>query len=274
MHDLGADVVADVLLHGDIAIDARMLDASNVTLVGTASRDGVTVKCVYKPTSGERPLWDFPRGTLARREVATYEVSRVSGWEAIPVTVWREDGPVGAGMCQQWIENDPADAERLVDLFTPDDVPTGWYPVVSGSGHDGHPIVLAHADDARLANLAVLDAVVNNADRKGGHLLVDELDHLFGIDHGVCFNEEPKLRTVLWGWAGTPLTAGQVEVLARMKEELRDDKVDTGGLRDSLGLLLSVDEVVGTFERVSALLQSGCYPTPSDEWPALPWPVF
>jgi len=274
MDDLDDGVIADVLRNGDIEVDARMLDASNVTLVGTASRDGVTVSCVYKPTSGERPLWDFPRGTLARREVATYEVSHVSGWDAVPPTVWRDEGPVGAGMCQLWIENDPKDAESLVDLFAPEDVPVGWYPVVTGSGHDGRPIVLAHADDRRLANLAVLDAMVNNADRKGGHLLVDATDHVYAIDHGLCFHEDTKLRTVLWGWSGSAFSDDQLAVLHRMRDELVGGPAAVTGLRNSLESLLSESELNNTLERVETLVAGGHYPTPSDEWPALPWPVF
>ena len=273
MSEPDADVVTSVLRTGTLELDARMLDASNVTLVGKASLDGVTIPCVYKPSAGERPLWDFSTGTLSRREVATYEVSVASGWDLVPITVLRDDGPAGEGMCQQWIESDSTDVELLVDVFGPDEVPTDWHRVVSGSGSDGRPIVLAHSDDARLRNLAVLDAVVNNADRKGGHLLLDDTDHLYGIDHGVCFNEEAKLRTFLWGWAGTPLLDEQLAVLRALRAQLSDAD-DSSALRAKLVPLLTSGEIAQTLRRVDVLIAAGSYPAPSDEWPALPWPIF
>ena len=158
-------------------MEGRLVDASNATLYCTVKSHGTEATCVYKPVAGERPLWDFPDGTLAGREVAAYAVSRAAGWNFVPPTVLR-DGPYGPGMCQLWI-----DLDASADL-----------------------IALARRTDyPPLREMAVFDAVINNADRKIGHLLPDADGHLYGCDHGICFAEEYKLRTVLWQWRGKPL---------------------------------------------------------------------
>ena len=216
-----------------------MLDASNATLYCTTALDGVEAICVYKPIRGERPLWDFPDGTLAGREVATYLVSEATGWDLVPPTVLR-DGPFGTGMCQLWV-----DVDEEVDLQ-----------------------VLARSNHPDLRRLAVLDAVVNNADRKGGHLLPTREGRVFGIDHGVCFSSEDKLRTLLWQWRGYPLSDDAVEVLSRLRAELEGD------LAGRLLELLTRREVKRTVTRVDRLLETGVHPEPSEDWPAIPWPPF
>jgi hypothetical protein len=228
-----------LLREGELSVEGRLLDASNATLYCTITLDGLAATCVYKPVRGERPLWDFPDGTLAGRELATYLVSESTGWQIVPPTVLR-DGPFGHGMCQLWVDTD-----ETVDLQG-----------------------LARSDHPDLRRMAVLDAVVNNADRKGGHLLPTTEGRVHGVDHGVCFSSEDKLRTLLWQWRGEPLTDEAVEVLSRLRAEL------DGPLAASLLELLTRREVRRTVDRVDRLLTSGVHPHPSEDWPAIPWPPF
>ncbi|MEV0157155.1 SCO1664 family protein [Micromonospora sp. NPDC050686] len=253
------------LLHdGELDLEGRLVDASNTTLRGILTLDGVTARCVYKPVRGERPLWDFPDGTLAGREVAAYLVSRATGWDLVPPTVLR-DGPFGPGSCQLWID-EPDDGEPLVGFVPADAVPPRWFPIAAARDDDGAAYALAHADDPRLARLAVLDAVINNADRKGGHVLVGPDDRVYGVDHGVSFHVEEKLRTVLWGWAGRQLPPDVVAMLAALAGQVG------GALGDELAEHLTVSEVAGLAERIERLRAAGTFPQPSQEWPAIPWP--
>lgn len=274
---LSTDDLLAVLARGDLQLGGRLVDASNTTLVGEASLDGVAVTCVYKPTRGERPLWDFPQDTLGRREVATYVVDRALGWDLVPPTAWREDGPLGAGMAQAWVE--PGDGEAggpgagLVDVVDPHAVREGWKVILEARGHDGAPVLLVHADEPALARMSLLDAVTNNADRKGGHVLLgrtarDAQDRVYGVDHGVTFHDEPKLRTVLWGWAGDPLAPDDVDALVRL------DGAFGSGLAESLTDLLDPAEVRRTRHRLRSLLRGATYPQPGPGWPSLPWPAF
>jgi uncharacterized repeat protein (TIGR03843 family) len=229
-----------LLEHGELEVLGRMVDASNATMYCAVTLDGVTAACVHKPVAGERPLWDFPNGTLAAREVAAYRMSAVTGWDVVPPTVLRE-GPWGPGMCQLWV-----DVDAGCDL-----------------------VALLNSDDDRVRRMAVFDAVVNNADRKGGHLLPTGEGHVYGIDHGVCFAVPDKLRTLLWRWAGRPLPAQATDMLAGLLA-----RWDTAA-GPVLGGLLAPDEVTATRWRVAALLRSGVHPSPrEDGWPAVPWPPF
>lgn len=258
-------VAAELLAEGELTVRGRIRDASNAALYCTVTFEGREAACIYKPVAGERPLWDFPDGTLAQREVAAYEVSEATGWGLVPSTVLR-DGPYGEGMCQLWIEQTPgADLLALVDGEEPG---PGWKAVGFAEVGEGRTALLVHADDERLRRLAVLDAVINNADRKGGHLLPAAEDRLYGIDHGVTFNAENKLRTLLWGWAGEPLTGEAVDVLKGLKEALGA----SGALATTLARLITAVELDATRARVEALLVSGKHPEPSGEWPAIPWP--
>jgi uncharacterized repeat protein (TIGR03843 family) len=254
-----------LLAHGEITVEGRLVDASNTTLFCEIVHEGVEARCVYKPVAGERPLWDFPDGTLAGREVASYAVSAASGWDVVPPTLLRE-GPFGQGMVQLWMDTDPA--VELVDVVDPERVPPGWLRVLDALGSGGRPVVLAHADDPRLRRMAVLDTVLNNADRKGGHVLPLPDGSVHGVDHGVTFNVDPKLRTVLWGWAGEPLRPEEEHVLGRLRRRLDDDL----GLR--LRELLTRAEVTATRRRIDRLLAEGRLPFPSEGWPAIPWPPF
>ncbi len=194
------------------------MPASNATFFGTATLDGVSIQCVYKPVAGERPLWDFPDGTLAGREVAAYLVSEALGWDVVPPTVLRGDAPAGIGMVQAWREPDPG--QDPVDLVPEGTVPEGYLHVLDAYDGDDRPISLVHEDSDALRRMAVFDVVVNNADRKGGHVLAMTDGHRFGVDHGVAFNVDDKLRTVLWGWAHEPLEPEDVDGLRALHDRL------------------------------------------------------
>jgi uncharacterized repeat protein (TIGR03843 family) len=262
--DDGEQATLDLLVSGKLEIEGRLVDASNATLYCTISTNGRPlnapgpqknsrtgrgakaagaapgqVACVYKPVAGERPLWDFPMGTLAGREVAAYVVSRAAGWDVVPPTVMR-DGPFGPGMCQLWIDHDTD-----VDL-------------IALSRRTDHP---------GLRDMAVFDAVVNNADRKIGHLLPVSDGHLYGCDHGVCFAEDYKLRTVLWQWRGKTLPRRSLEALRRLQAQLNG-----GGLEAELSSLLAASEINATKTRVDTLLEHRVHPYPPADWPAVPWP--
>jgi uncharacterized repeat protein (TIGR03843 family) len=251
-----------VLTRGELEIEGRLVDASNTTVRCFASLDGVTVRCVYKPVAGERPLWDFPDGTLAGREVAAYLLSQAAGWDLVPPTVLR-DGPFGPGACQLWIDEGK---EALVDLVPEPELPPGWHPVLAAEDEAGTAYVLGHAEDPRLARLAVFDLVVNNADRKGGHVLVTPAGGVYGVDHGVCFHVEPKLRTVLWGWADQRLPAEAGPVLAELERALE------GPLGQALAAHLSRLEVSAVGARVARLRAAGRFPTPAGLSRPIPWP--
>ena len=236
---LELDEVLRLLRDGELSVEGRLVDASNATLYCTATLDEVTAAVVYKPIRGERPLWDFPDGTLAGREVSAYLVSQATGWDVVPPTVMRE-GPFGPGMCQLWVHVDES-----VDLAQ-----------------------LARSDHPDLRRMAVFDAVVNNADRKGGHLLPREDGRVQGVDHGICFSHEDKLRTLLWQWRGKRLNDEAIEVLSSVRAQLE------GSLGEALHELLTVREVRATVARVDRLLTSRRHPQPSEDWPAIPWPPF
>ncbi|GHH75334.1 phosphatidylinositol kinase [Streptomyces sulfonofaciens] len=260
--------VTDLLTQGELTVRGRIRDASNAVLFCTVEHDGERAECVYKPVAGERPLWDFPDGSLARREVAAYEVSEALGWGLVPPTVLR-DGPHGEGMCQLWIETLPPDAApELLALVDAEEPEPGWKAIGLAEVGEGRTALLVHADDPRLRRLAVLDAVINNADRKGGHLLPAAGERLYGIDHGVTFNAENKLRTLLWGWAGESLTEEALTALAALRGALAEG----GPLALRLAELITPQELDATRSRVAALLDSGRHPAPSGEWPAIPWP--
>ncbi|MBT2369563.1 SCO1664 family protein [Streptomyces sp. ISL-10] len=262
---VSAGDVLTLLTKGELTVRGQVREASNAVLFCSVAYEGDEVHCVYKPIAGERPLWDFPDGTLAQREVAAYELSEATGWGLVPPTVLR-DGPYGQGMVQLWIEADPEAA--LLALVEDEEPGEGWKAVGFADVGEGRTALLVHADDARLRRLAVLDAVINNGDRKGGHLLPTADGALYAIDHGVTFNAEDKLRTLLWGWAGEPLPEEATRALASVAAAL----VDGAALAARLAELLTPAEVAAVRDRVAALLSSGTHPLPSGEWPAIPWP--
>jgi uncharacterized repeat protein (TIGR03843 family) len=262
--------VPALLRHGRLDITGRIVDASNATLFGVVSADGVDVRCVYKPVRGERPLWDFPEGTLAGREVASYLVSEAAGWHVVPPTLLR-DGPFGPGMVQVWVDTD--DERELVDVCPPAAVPTGWLGVLRARDGRGDPAVLAHADVPELRAMAAFDVVANNADRKGGHVLAGVDGRIYGVDHGLCLHVENKLRTVLWGWVGQQMPPDILEPLRRLRAAL-DGRGTGGTLRDELGEHVTRREVRALRARVEALLDTPCFPQPAGYGPSIPWPAF
>ncbi|WP_072690031.1 SCO1664 family protein [Rhodococcus marinonascens] len=261
----------DPLLSGELTLVGRITDASNATLVCDAVWGESIVRCVYKPIRGERALWDFPDGTLAGREYASYLVSEQLGWSVIPHTVLRE-GPFGRGMVQRWVDTadrrgDGTVGPDLVDICAPDAVPEGWFEILQAIDMDGEPIVLIHADDPRLQRMAVLDILINNADRKGGHALEGLDGSVYGVDHGICLHTENKLRTVLWGWAGTEVPGVLIGDIAGLISSLEGD------FGAQLGEYITSDEVVALYERAVDLLDAPVMPRPNGRRP-IPWPAF
>lgn len=256
----------ELLAHGGLTVEGRLTDASNTTLRCEIAIEGEeALTCVYKPVAGERPLWDFPEWTLTRRELAAHALSEAAGWHLVPPTVWREDGPGGPGMCQLWIDEDARSAK--VAVVRTGRVRPGWLHVLDAEDGSGRPVSLVHADEPDLQRMALFDAIANNADRKGGHVLTDEMGRTWAIDHGVTFSVDEKLRTVLWGWAGEPLTDALREELAALDAVL-------GAGYDPVDRWLAEDERDGLRGRLGHLLSSGRFPLPPQRWPAIPWPVF
>ncbi len=239
-----------------LRIIERLPQASNGAFL--AELDGV--KVVFKPNHLEKELWDFPTGTLALRERATYVMDQLLGWDLVPTTDLVETEQ-GFASVQHWVEATPS----LVEIFASTDVPDGWLGVLDGQGPSGEPLTLAHQDLEVLMKIALLDAVVNNADRKGGHILTSDEGATYAIDHGVTFHDEPKLRTVLWGWAGQEIPAHLLADLARVAEKI---------LASELKDLLTEHELLATLERLNEITESGVFCVPNDEWPSLPWPLF
>jgi hypothetical protein len=228
-----------ILANGELKVTGRLVDASNATLYATASLNSQEVVCIYKPVAGERPLWDFSDGCLAHREYAAYLVSNTLGFDLVPLTVLR-DGPYGVGMVQQWIEID-----EEIDLAT-----------------------FFSSDHPKLRQMAIFDAIINNTDRKIGHLLPVDDETVFGCDHGVTFHTDNKLRTVLWQWADDPFTNAEIVLLRRAITAIEGD------LGQALEPLLTSEEIAATKARIESLLESKKFPLPNPNWPAVPWPAF
>lgn len=266
MHPSPSDPeTCEFLRHGEIDVQGRLVEASNATLFCVISGDGLQAECVYKPIKGERPLWDFPHGTLAGREVATYLIAEGAGLHVVPPTVLRP-GPFGPGMVQLWV--DTKEGEDLVDVLAPEEVPDGWRTVLRAHDRYGDPAALVHADHPDLRNMAALDVVVNNTDRKGGHVLHSDEGRVFGVDHGICLHSEYKLRTVLWGFLGERLSEETTGALRGLRGRL------DGQLGDELAEHLTRTELRAVVERTDLLLAEGVYPQPGSEWRAIPWPAF
>ncbi|HEV2011957.1 MAG TPA: SCO1664 family protein [Candidatus Limnocylindria bacterium] len=240
MTALDREAALRLLELGELTVQGRIVAASNATFLGTVRDGESTATCVYKPVRGERPLEDFPDGTLWKRERAAYLVSEASGWNIVPPTVMRDDGPFGEGMAQLWIDMDEnADVWRLVN--EPDD---------------------------RLRRIALFDAAVNNADRKGGHLVPAPGGHVYGVDHGISFAAEPKLRTILWDWRGEAIAPDELDVLRALRVRL------DGPLCQALQGLLAPAELRALNARVDRLIRTKIFPQPDPYRMAVPWPPF
>ena len=225
------------LISAPLSVTGRLIDASNATLYAEAKIGEVDVACIYKPVAGERPLWDFPDGTLANREYAAYLISEISGLHVVPLTVLR-DGPFGFGAVQQWINIDES-----IDLA-----------------------LFFREDNPALRKIALFDAIVNNTDRKIGHLLPLSNEVVLGCDHGVTFHSEDKLRTVLWQWSGDKFTGEEIALLDNLLAKI----VANAELKE----LITESEIAALEDRINSLISAGTFPTPSDEWPSIPWPPF
>ena len=233
----GRAEIDTLLRDGELDMEGRLLDASNVTLVGAIRTETLAATAVYKPVAGERPLWDFPDGTLAGREISAFLVSEATGWRVVPPTVLRE-GPFGPGMVQLWIDGDEA-----VDLAE-----------------------FVRRDDPALRRMAVFDAVVNNADRKGGHIIPMPDGHVYGVDHGICLHTDDKLRTILWGWAGKPLPQPVIDGIEQLRTEL------DGDLGDRLDELITTAEVAALRVRLAELSVAKVFPRAPGHRTPIPWP--
>jgi hypothetical protein len=229
----------DLLTSGEIEVEGRLVDASNATLFVSITKDEQSMKAIYKPIAGERPLWDFPDGNLAQRERAAYLISEAMAIHCVPRTILR-DGPFGMGMVQEWIEIDESiELERYFRL-----------------------------DDPQLRAVVLFDAVVNNTDRKIGHLIPTAAGHLYVCDHGVTFHEDDKLRTVLWQWAGQNLSNSELSTLQALLE-----KVDAPEYAELKELITEV-EFAALLGRINRLISSKKFPEPREDWPHIPWPPF
>jgi len=236
---LSIEAAIDLLARGDIDVQGLLPWSSNYTFLVVVKQDDLQAMAVYKPCRGERPLWDFPRGTLANREVAAYLVSQALGWLIVPPTVLR-DGPHGTGMLQLYIEADPNEHYFTFGALFPD----------------------------QFKKLALFDALVNNADRKAGHCLRDAGDHVWSIDHGICFHEEPKLRTVIWEFARQPIPPDLMNDLRDFRERLgsRSDAVTK-----ALNQLLAREEMAALRRRADQLIAQARFPNPGSDR-HIPWP--
>ena len=228
------NISSETLSIGDIKVIGRLIDASNATLMGEIVSPNSSIKVIYKPIAGEKPLWDFQDGNLAFREYCAFLVSDLAGFNIVPATILR-DGPFGLGMVQQWIEID-----KTVDV-----------------------VEFGQSEDSQLRKLALFDSIINNTDRKYGHLLIGSDEKLFGCDHGVSFHSQNKLRTVIWQFAGEKFTTEEMALLERTRE------VDFDGVFENY---LTDIEISAFSDRINTLIASGTFPLPSDEWPAIPWP--
>lgn len=228
-----------LLSQGELQVTGRLVDASNATLYATVKYGDDELTCIYKPIAGERPLWDFADGSLANREYAAYLISESLGFHLVPLTVLR-DGPYGFGMVQEWVTTD--ESIDLAKFFS--------------------------TDNPRLRAMALFDAIINNTDRKIGHLLPVSEQIVYGCDHGVTFHSQDKLRTVLWQWADKPFTSSELELLKKAKELLH------GEVGNALEVLLTPQEILATLTRIEQLLNSKHFPLPNPNWPAVPWPAF
>ncbi len=232
--------ILELLNQGEMEVEGLLPYSSNYTLLSIISHQGTSVLAVYKPCRGERPLWDFPRGTLYQREVAAYLISEALGFHFVPPTVARK-GPYGIGAVQLFIENDEED--HLLTMQR-----EGCY-------------------DEVLHRLAAFDCVINNADRKSGHCIKGSDGRLWSIDHGICFHEEDKLRTVLWDFVGQPFPSDVLNALKQLSRQLEQPDA----LTQRLDKLLNRAEMCALKQRLAHMLRTGAYPYPGTG-PHIPWP--
>jgi uncharacterized repeat protein (TIGR03843 family) len=241
--DTSIDII-QALTNGVLTVKGEFLWGSNYTFLAEIVYEDVKLNGVYKPNKGERPLWDFPTASLSRREVAAYLVSEWLGWRLVPPTIYRDKGPLGAGSLQLYIEHEP----------------------------EYHYFNFSEDDRQRLRPVVVFDLLINNADRKGSHILKDENGYLWCIDHGVCFHVEDKLRTVIWDFVGEDLPDSLCADLERLAQALRPVDGKPSELSNQLHVYLSRGEVRALMQRSANLFAAGTFPPPDPYRRAFPWP--
>lgn len=227
---------------GQLTIKGEFLWGSNYTFLAHVEHKSVTVEAVYKPNRGERPLWDFPSASLAQREVAAYLVSEALGWNFVPPTVYRQQAPIGPGSLQLFVEHDPE-----YNYFN-----------------------LSEADHQRLRPVVIFDVLINNADRKGSHILFDPDDHMWLIDHGVCFHREDKMRTVIWDFAGEAIPEELINSLREFRLKLKSETELVSNLQECL----NKEETSALAPRTDQLLKSGQFPAQDPNRRPYPWPLL
>lgn len=234
------------LQEGEISMKGEFVWGSNYTFLMQVDHNDISINAVYKPTQGERPLWDFPISTLTRREVAAYLVSEALGWDLVPPTVYRTDAPYGGGSLQYYIEHDP----------------------------EYHYFTFTEVDRERLRPVVVFDLLVNNADRKGSHILLDKDNHVWAIDHGICFHVEDKLRTVIWDFAGEPYPENLVTDLEKFSQTLNGSGEEAVKIKSLLRSYLDESEMVALLERAQMLIEQKIFPAPFNDRRQFPWPLI
>jgi uncharacterized repeat protein (TIGR03843 family) len=240
MSRLEISTILNVLQNGEINIKGEFAWGSNYTFLADVCQDRNIVRSVYKPSRGERPLWDFPAASLARREAAAYLVSEALGWELVPPTVYRKKAPIGPGSLQLFVEHDP----------------------------ELHYFSLSEAERQRLRPVVLFDLLINNADRKGSHLLYDHNHHLWLIDHGICFHVEDKLRTVIWDFIGEPIPEKLLDDIRCFRQLLMPQQE----LYTNLLELLHQKEINALARRAERLITQAKFPAPDPEERSIPWP--
>jgi uncharacterized repeat protein (TIGR03843 family) len=236
--------VLQALQNGNLIVRGEFLWGSNYTFLAEIEYQSLSLKGVYKPNRGERPLWDFPAATLARREVAAFLVSEALGWNLVPPTVYRDHGPLGPGSLQFFVEHDP----------------------------EQHYFNFSDEERQRLRPVVLFDLLINNADRKGSHILLDHQNRLWCIDHGLCFHVEDKLRTVIWDFVGEAVPDRLCADLVQLKEHLQSPRVGTSALADKLAPFLSRSEIRALASRAGSFAERGFFPAPDPSRRPFPWP--
>ena len=241
MSTLPVEQILNLLNTAEIDLEGEFVHGYNYTfLVKVQPEDGESFLAVYKPQQGEQPLWDFPENTLAHRETAAFLVSQALGWNLVPPTVYRGDGPFGSGSLQFFVDHDP----------------------------NHHYFNFTDQEFQALRPVVLFDLLINNADRKGGHMIFGEDDQLWLIDHGLCFNVEEKLRTVIWDFAGEPIPEDLCATLNNFRHKL----TSPSPLLDELEEHLSSEEIAALITRTEALLPCKHFPYPPQDRRAYPFP--
>ena len=254
----------DLLLNGEIEIEGLIPDSSNGALKVLVSNSKQSVQAIIKPEVSIRPLWDFPDLDLNNREYATYLLDRELNLNYVPDTVMRNVEGIGKSLIQEWVTESDND---LIIVKSPEDIPEEYLKVLQGYDELNKLITLAHKNNRDLRNLCLFDLIINNADRKGGHLLMDSANKMWAIDHGVSWHFESKIRTVLWGWIDETFNDQDIALLNNAKKVIQTWK-------DEEFIYLSKEEIEQAIKRVEGLLKENAFPQPGNQWPAVPWPIF